>query len=111
MTVPPAAAQSLGMAMHELATNAVKYGSLSNHTGRVEVSWSVAENTFHIRWREIGGPTVAAPGKAGFGTILLDQMTASSLSGDVTIEYAPDVIIWQLQCPLSVLQDNPGKSK
>ena len=102
--VPPSAAQALGMALHELATNAAKYGSLSNETGKVEISWTVEGDMFHMTWREVGGPEVTAPGSSGFGTTVLDTMTAASTSGDVNIDYAPDGVVWQLHCPLSAFE-------
>ena len=107
--VPPSPAQAIGMALHELATNAVKYGSLSNATGCVEIAWAVEEDAFCMSWREDGGPEVATPAEIGFGTTVLDKMTASSLSGDVSIDYAPDGVVWQLRCPLSALRDSPDK--
>ena len=102
--VPPSAAQALGMALHELATNAAKYGSLSNESGKVEISWTVEGDLFHMTWREVGGPEVTAPGSSGFGTTVLDTMTAASTSGDVSIDYAPDGVVWQLHCPLSAFE-------
>ncbi|WP_457939870.1 MASE1 domain-containing protein [Mesorhizobium sp. 10J20-29] len=107
--IPPSAAQALSMALHELATNAAKYGSLSNDKGRVEIAWTVGADTFSMSWRETGGPEVVAPGSVGFGSVVLDKMTASSMSGKVTIDYAPEGIVWQLRCPLSVIQPKPGK--
>jgi PAS domain S-box-containing protein len=109
VTVPPTAAQALGMALHELATNAAKYGSLSNESGRVEINWAVEGEIFCMSWREIGGPVVTATGAAGFGTTVLKKMTESALSGDVRIDYAPEGVVWQLRCPLTALQDSPGK--
>ena len=109
VTVPPTAAQALGMALHELATNAAKYGSLSNELGRVEITWAVEEDSLRMSWREIGGPKVIAPEATGFGTIVLEKMTASQLSGNASIDYAPEGVVWQLRCPLSALQDSPVK--
>lgn len=105
--VPPAAAQALSMALHELATNAAKYGSLSNETGRVEVTWTVKDDRFHLCWREIGGPGVTPPETVGFGTTVLDRMTAASLSGEVTIDYRPDGLVWDLDCPLDAVRGAP----
>jgi two-component sensor histidine kinase len=69
------ATQSLSLVLHELTTNALKYGALSNDVGRVELSWRVDDQeagpTFHLDWREVGGPTVMAPTRRGFGTRLL----------------------------------------
>ena len=106
--VSPSAAQALGMALHELATNAVKYGSLSNEAGRVEIAWVIQDGTFHISWREIGGPEVAVPVTSGFGTTVLDRMAAASMSADVSIDYAPEGVVWQLRCPLSALRGSPS---
>lgn len=111
VTVPPSAAQALGMALHELATNAAKYGSLSNESGQVEVAWGVQDDFFSMSWRETGGPEVAAPGATGFGTTLLDSMTASSLSGSVSIGYPAEGVVWQLRCPLSAFQDDPSQER
>ena len=68
--VPPQMAANLAMALHELATNAAKYGALSRPDGRVDLSWSVthSEPVLHIRWRESGGPEVRQPEREGFGT-------------------------------------------
>jgi PAS domain S-box-containing protein len=107
--VPSTAAQALGLALHELATNAAKYGSLSNESGRVEVTWAVRGDDFFLTWCESGGPKVATPGATGFGTTVLKQMTASQLSGDVSIDYAPEGLIWHLRCPQSAFDDSPRK--
>ncbi len=107
VTVPPAVAQALGMALHELATNAAKYGSLSSEAGRVEISWDIEGDSFRMGWREIGGPPVVPPERVGFGTTVLDQLTASSMSGEVSIDYAREGLVWQLRCPLSAVQDGP----
>lgn len=105
LKVSPAAAQVLGMALHELATNAAKYGSLSNEAGRVETTWDIGEQTFTMSWREVCGPKVRIPGTRGFGSTVLERMTASSLSGDVIISFEPDGLIWRLRCPLSEIRD------
>ncbi|WP_282026685.1 MASE1 domain-containing protein [Limimaricola cinnabarinus] len=102
--VPPAAAQALGMALHELATNAAKYGSLSTPRGHVDISWTIGEEGFWMRWRESGGPPVTPPQRAGFGSRILDDLTASSMSGRVSLDYAPDGLVWELRCPVSALQ-------
>jgi two-component sensor histidine kinase len=109
--VPSTAAQALGLALHELATNAAKYGSLSNESGRVEVTWAVRGDDFFLTWCESGGPKVATPGATGFGTTVLKQMTASQLSGDVSIDYAPEGLIWHLRCPQSAFDDSPPQGR
>jgi PAS domain S-box-containing protein len=91
--VPPAAAQALGLALHELATNAAKYGSLSTETGRVQIGWAVEGERFRMTWRESGGPPVSRPQATGFGTTVLDRMTAASMGGEVSIDYAPEGLV------------------
>ncbi|WP_334062921.1 MASE1 domain-containing protein [Limimaricola cinnabarinus] len=102
--VPPAAAQALGLALHELATNAAKYGSLSTPRGHVDISWTIGEEGFWMRWRESGGPPVTPPQRTGFGSRILDDLTASSMSGRVSLDYAADGLVWELRCPASALQ-------
>lgn len=88
ITLRPRAANAASLALHELATNAVKYGALSTDTGRIEVSWtSTPEGGFVLDWTESGGPRVAAPERRGFGTTLLEQVTGRELGGTVAIDY------------------------
>lgn len=96
------AAQAIGMAIHELATNATKYGALSNEVGKVGVSWSVssgAEPELSVQWVESGGPTVIAPSKTGFGEKVIKRMAASALKGTVDLDYHPTGVIWNLRAP------------
>jgi len=98
-------AQALGMAFHELATNAVKYGALSTDTGRISIKWNVDSNsddaTFTISWQEAGGPPVAAPTRKGFGDTVVRQMAASSVAGTVSLDYDADGVCWTLVAPVS----------
>src|SRR5712671_6438240 len=71
----PASAQAIGLALHELATNAGKYGSLSTDAGRVDVSWGTVGNTFTMSWSERDGPPVCKPKQRGFGTIIIEAMS------------------------------------
>ncbi|THK36121.1 PAS domain S-box protein [Ensifer sp. MPMI2T] len=88
--LPPKHALTLGMAAHELATNAAKHGALSVKAGRVSVDWAVDpnENRLCIRWSETGGPPVSPPSRNGFGRLLLERVLASDLGGDVRLEFA-----------------------
>ena len=101
--VSPSAAQPLGMALHELATNAAKYGALSDTTGRIDVSWTMEEGangaTFAMEWREHDGPPVTPPSRTGFGHMLMVQLTERSLSGKVVLEFAPSGVVWHLTAP------------
>ena len=111
VTVPPTVAQALGMALHELATNAAKHGNLSNQLGRVEITWVVEKDVFCMSWSEIGGPVVTATGAAGFGNTVLKKMTETVLSGDVRIDYAPEGVVWQLRCPLWRFTTAPARTR
>jgi PAS domain S-box-containing protein len=99
------AVQPVGMAIHELATNAGKYGALSNETGRVELNWHVeqrpgSEPVFRMSWREFGGPAVQQPPRHGFGSTVLDRMVRMSLGGSVTMGFGEEGFSWQLECPV-----------
>ncbi|KQW73489.1 histidine kinase [Phenylobacterium sp. Root77] len=84
----PRAANALSLALHELATNAVKYGALSVETGRVDVRWTrIADGGFELFWNETGGPPVLQPTHKGFGTTLLSQVTGRELNGEAEVEY------------------------
>lgn len=78
---------ALTMALHEMATNAVKYGSLSVRGGTVIVQWSVDADTLSLRWQEVGGPPVKAPTRQGFGTRLIKRTLAMEMDGDVSVTY------------------------
>ncbi len=98
------AAQTLGMVVHELATNAGKYGALSNDTGKVSISWSLSDNTpddqvFRMSWREQGGPRLKPPEKKGFGTTVSVTMAQHELSGTINTEFKPEGFEWHLTCP------------
>ena len=109
----PAAAQALGMALHELATNAGKYGSLSSDAGRVSVHWALAEARgeprFHMEWRESGGPQVEAPIASGFGTKLIAHMTEIALQGHVSLAYPPEGVVWTIDAPLTRITPEMGE--
>jgi two-component sensor histidine kinase len=92
-------AQAIGMAFHELATNAGKYGALSTEIGRVDISWRTDGDTFAMDWVERDGPQVSAPKRRGFGTIVMEAMTERSVDGTVHLDYAPSGVTWRLTCP------------
>jgi PAS domain S-box-containing protein len=98
------AAQTIGMALHELATNAGKYGALSTFKGRVEIGWSLERTAdrgerFVMSWRESGGPPVVKPARAGFGSTVISRMARMSFDADVELDFAPEGLIWRLECP------------
>jgi PAS domain S-box-containing protein len=81
--LPPRMALALAMALQELATNAVKYGALSNETGQVRIAWRDGDDRLHLTWTEQGGPAVTPPSRRGFGTRLIERSLASDLDGEV----------------------------
>lgn len=100
----PAAAQGIGMALHELATNAGKYGALSVDDGRVHISWrttGVVAPMFDMRWIETGGPPVVAPTRKGFGQKVIGPMAESSVNGSADIDYRSTGLAWTLIAPIS----------
>jgi PAS domain S-box-containing protein len=94
-----AGAQAVGLALHELATNAGKYGALSTDTGRVDVCWGIDGDTFTMSWTEREGPLVSAPKRRGFGTVVMEAMAERSVGGAVDLDYAPSGLTWRLTCP------------
>ena len=100
----PTAAQGVGMALHELATNAAKYGALSNREGRVRIFWQVAvvkKPTFLISWLEEGGPTVAAPTRTGFGQMVIGSMAEAAVHGTAETDYRESGFSWKLSAPVA----------
>jgi PAS domain S-box-containing protein len=91
-----ASAQAVGLALHELATNAGKYGALSTDKGRVYVSWGTVDDTFTMSWTEREGPPVSAPKRRGFGTIVIKAMAERSVDGKVDLDYVPSGVTWRL---------------
>jgi chemotaxis family two-component system sensor kinase Cph1 len=75
------------LALHELATNATKYGALSCPEGRVSVQWDVEESKFRLEWQESGGPPVAPPVQKGFGSRLLEELVIRDLGGHAKLDY------------------------
>jgi two-component sensor histidine kinase len=94
-----ASAQAVGLALHELATNAGKYGALSTDTGRVDIGWGSDGGTFTMSWTEREGPPVSRPQRRGFGTIVMEGMAARSVDGTVDLDYAASGLTWRLTCP------------
>jgi two-component sensor histidine kinase len=109
MLISARAAVGLSMALHELCTNAAKYGALSNATGRVDIAWSVVgegpQAQFVLNWKERGGPPVAAPTRRGFGSRLIETSLSGSASGGNRIAFEPDGLAWMTTAPLSAIQD------
>jgi PAS domain S-box-containing protein len=94
-----AAAQAIGLALHELATNAAKYGSLSTGAGRVDIGWQSEGDVFAMRWTERDGPPVRPPTHRGFGSTVIDSMVKRVFDAEVQVQYASPGLEWQLTCP------------
>jgi PAS domain S-box-containing protein len=94
-----AAAQAIGLALHELATNAGKYGALSVDAGRVDVRWRIDGDVFAMSWIECNGPPVSRPKRQGFGSTVIASMAKATVGGEVQLDYAPSGVTWRLTCP------------
>jgi two-component sensor histidine kinase len=105
--VSPAAAQTLGMALHELATNAAKHGALSVPAGTVHITWSVVEEApaqrFIMRWTEQGGPPVQQPSRLGFGHTVMKSAVEHGLDADVCLEYERAGVQWSINAPVDAI--------
>jgi two-component sensor histidine kinase len=106
--VSSGAAQYLGMAFHELATNAAKHGAFSVPEGRVRVTWSLSggagERFLNLRWEETGGPKVDGTPSTGFGTRVLEELTPKALAGKAAVIHRPAGLAWELTAPESALE-------
>ncbi len=106
----PKQALALSMALHELATNAAKYGALSNDAGRINVAWRVALDSgaeLQLTWAESGGPPVVQPTRTGFGSRLIQRTLAHDLGGATSIEYRPQGVISVIKTPIETASFNP----
>lgn len=104
IALPPSTALALAMAVHELATNAAKYGALSTPSGRVAVTWRVTPgDPLHLalHWQERDGPAVTPPIRKGFGTRLIERMLANELSGEVDLAFEPTGVVCSVRTPLT----------
>jgi two-component sensor histidine kinase len=99
-----AAIQAMGMVLHELVTNAAKYGALSVPTGRVTVSWERKPNghatNVVFAWREFGAPRIAVEPKSGYGTRLIRELVPHELGGTVDLEFAAEGVSCRIEFPL-----------
>lgn len=107
VTLPPKSAVTMAMALHELATNAIKHGALSNEAGRVALDWSVdaRRGDFALTWTEAGGPPVQAPTRRGFGSVLVERGLAAEIDGQVTLDYRPDGLVCRIEAPYPFVGD------
>ncbi|MGA8992447.1 MAG: CheR family methyltransferase [Rhodoplanes sp.] len=102
LVLKPNGAQDLGLVLHELATNASKYGALSSPTGRVLITWSVviastAAAVFKMTWKEEDGPPVVPPARTGFGYTVIKDMMAKAHTAEISMDFAPKGLVWQME--------------
>jgi PAS domain S-box-containing protein len=108
----PEAAQNIGIALHELSTNAAKFGALSVPGGTITVSWAVLNDgdnvrRMQLRWKEQSGPPVILPTHKGFGRMVMDRIAGQALGGNSKAVFAPDGVCWELDVPASsVIREN-----
>jgi two-component sensor histidine kinase len=104
--VCPGAVLPLAMVLNELCTNAVKYGALSNATGRVEITSTIddPQRIFRLRWAESGGPTVSLPTRRSFGSQLIEHSFVRQLQGEAQLSFAPSGLVCALDIPLAALE-------
>jgi PAS domain S-box-containing protein len=103
----PQAAQAIGLALHELGTNAVKHGAWSVPTGKVLMSWTFdadpeGVNVLQVRWDERGGPSVTRPVSKGFGHVVIESMVGQATGGEVRMDFGPVGLTWILSVPASL---------
>lgn len=99
VSLSPPTAFSMALALHELGTNAVKYGALSCNSGVVEINWTVEKDKFHFSWREKGGPKVHEPTKQSFGSKLIKRLLPARFNGHADLRYAPEGFSFELSAP------------
>ncbi len=103
LEINPRAAEAYGLALHELSTNAVKYGALSSGAGAVELCFRLEQDKrkYVLTWRESGGPGVEAPPRAGFGSTVLTRMAPMAIQGESALDYPPEGLVYRLSAPLA----------
>lgn len=102
LTISPKTGLSLALALHELGTNALKYGAWSNTDGVVRIAWGRSRDRFHLEWRESGGPPVVPPKSQGFGSKLIERGLAAELGGSVKLLFQPGGLVCQVDAPFDI---------
>ncbi len=111
LMLKPKATQAIMLALHELATNAVKYGALSVATGRVDIVWSVSdgnERRLHLQWSEHNGPKVRQPATRGFGSRLIEDNLPREILGSVSLDFRPEGLTCRVEAPLDEILSDGG---
>jgi two-component sensor histidine kinase/FixJ family two-component response regulator len=105
--IRPKAVLTLSMALHELATNAIKYGALSSHSGRIQISWTVGED-FQLCWKEMDGPEVTVPNRRGFGSRLIEQGLSREFRGQADLRFDACGVVCTIRAPLAEIRSMPS---
>jgi two-component sensor histidine kinase len=100
VALAPSQAVALGLLVHELSTNAAKYGAFSTGAGRVAVTWSVEDGALRLTWSESGGPPVSAPLRKGFGSRLIERSLEGALGGKAALDFRRDGLVCEVRLPL-----------
>lgn len=108
LQVKPEAAHNIGMAVHELATNAAKYGALSNESGKISVFWRMIAaqsggERLVLDWQELNGPAFSPPDRRGFGSVVTERIVPRALDGQVRLSFEPGGVRWSLDIPASFI--------
>lgn len=101
--LPQDLSRALIMALHELSTNAIKYGALSNGVGTVEISWTVTNGSIDFRWAERGGPLVSPPTRKGFGSRMIEKALSATVRGTAAVDYRPKGVVFKMRAELGEL--------
>jgi two-component sensor histidine kinase len=101
----PKSAVAISIALHELGTNAMKYGALSTERGSVAVRWTIDDERFRLTWEEIGGPPVQPPTRRGFGSRMIERGLAVELQGTATIHYRPTGVVCAIDAPIAAIRE------
>jgi two-component sensor histidine kinase len=105
MRLKPKSAVAVSMALHELGTNALKYGALSNEMGQISLTWKIDSGRFRLRWQEKDGPPVTKPTRTGFGSRMIERGLSAELQGDVVIDYRSSGVVCTIDAPLDAVRD------
>ncbi len=108
LEINPRAAEAYGLALHELSTNAVKYGALSNGAGAIDLCFRLdrEKKTYVLTWSEKGGPEVGTPPRAGFGSTVLTRMAPMAIQGESALHYPPEGLFYRLSAPVAQIAMN-----
>lgn len=96
---------AVSMAVHELCTNAAKYGALSQPGGRVSIHWAVVADRFRLSWEETGGPPVVPPTRRGFGSAMIEQVLTAQLDADVNVDFRTTGLVCTIDAPLGRVKE------